>query len=383
MDLQLVYGDESALNKNSVLQIPAILNSPFLIYDALANLSSSLIGVFVHSEFIDGYGWVIVDRYPVYSGVYSIAINKGFNQPYKLAFIPAVTRTDKLAFKLRLWKPAENLPRSPIVEQPNNEPVTVDLTPIANQLTTLSTVTTQIKSEVDSLYTYFQSQQLAQTGPTKTNLALQLRATDTYLSSTSIMQSVDLSGNGFSSIPIYTPPTLIANAIKSKPAIRFNNSPLTTNSTYNDFNFAAYTVQVLVRIINGGSIIGKNSAADNSGARRKLQLSNGSLNSGVDGQTFNFTPMPTNEWHVLSVNVKSGTNIDVWIDKTKLSTGQPNLDTSSFNGVSLYIGCGFGNGAESFSGDLAELLIYKQPLSDDSVLANINVMGTFWGLSFT
>lgn len=102
----LLYGDEVALGGNSELNIPILFDSPQLAYLAAANLSAAQIGTFVHWEFMGALGWSAIARYPAYKGLNILAITDGFNEQYRLSFLPAYSRSALISFSFKLWEPA-------------------------------------------------------------------------------------------------------------------------------------------------------------------------------------------------------------------------------------------------------------------------------------
>jgi hypothetical protein len=121
---QFIYGDDLALNDRSELIIPIVFTSPLIIYDALANLSSNQVGTFLHSEFLAGLGWTVLHRYTAYRGKNLLLINDGFNQQYRLTFVPYNTRSSTVAFTLKLHKPTMPVYRSSIMAVGGSSTVT-------------------------------------------------------------------------------------------------------------------------------------------------------------------------------------------------------------------------------------------------------------------
>lgn len=109
MSFQLLWGDDVALDNNSELSIPLLLDAPELFYSGAANLSSVQIGTWLHWEFIDGLGWTTIARYPAYRGKNLLTIATGFHEQYKLSFLPAYSRSTPIAFSFKLWRPV-NMP---------------------------------------------------------------------------------------------------------------------------------------------------------------------------------------------------------------------------------------------------------------------------------
>ncbi len=107
------YGVEnSPLSDRSEARIPILYDSPYLIYEAIANLSNPQIGTFIHSEFLNELGWTVINRYPVYRGKNQLLISEGFVNHYRLSFVPSNTRSATVAFSLKIWTPAMPLSRA-------------------------------------------------------------------------------------------------------------------------------------------------------------------------------------------------------------------------------------------------------------------------------
>ncbi len=162
-------------------------------------------------------------------------------------------------------------------------------------------------------------------------------------------------------------PSFRTNVLNGKPVVRFDGNDRLTFATESNFDIAKPTMLIVAKRTAGssGSLLAKNTTDFGDGRRRKLQMATGASSfvygSGSDGQSINVAATPTN-WNMYGLIANSETNHSLFVNGTE-TISATFTDDDNFNNATMEIGSAFSNGAESFTGDIAEIIIYNRALS--------------------
>lgn len=197
----------------------------------------------------------------------------------------------------------------------------------------------------------------------------------------------DESGNGNSpaQATAANQPTLITNLLNAKPAVRFDGNDALQFPTPANFNIANPTIFVVVRRTSGTTIMGKSTSSFTDGRRRKMSVTAGSgsfsYGSGSDSAKINATATTAN-WNMFGVSTVAENNHYMFLNGDE-SNSTSQLDDDNYNSANFFLGASFSVGTESFTGDIAEVIIYDHAIGGSQVIGLQNYIATKYNLKVT
>ncbi len=196
-------------------------------------------------------------------------------------------------------------------------------------------------------------------------------------------------GSGSANTPVQaTPaaqPTYKTNVINGHSAVRFDGGDRLAMPTESNFDLTTPTIFVVFKRTSGtsGTILGKATTSTTGAGRRKMQVSltNTGINytSGGDTAAVGVSADLTG-WNLFGVATVSDSNHTLYDNGTQ-STNLNALSDTTTNNATMEIGANFGNGAEAFIGDIAEIIIYNVPIAGSEVVGLQNYLATRYALT--
>ncbi|HUT08971.1 MAG TPA: LamG-like jellyroll fold domain-containing protein, partial [Thermoguttaceae bacterium] len=181
----------------------------------------------------------------------------------------------------------------------------------------------------------------------------------------------DTSGNDkdVAQVTAASQPTYWAGAVNGEPVLRFDGTddylagPAVLQGGDDTFTFVA--------VWNAAALKGQvvvEQAASGTGRRASLIVeSSGKYGfCGESNDSNSLGPYAAGEWNlsVMTLNGQPSNNILVW-DNGNLQTGSINITTQNVGTTGVRVGNKLTNNAENFNGDIAEILIYNDILTDE------------------
>jgi hypothetical protein len=179
-------------------------------------------------------------------------------------------------------------------------------------------------------------------------------------------------------------PTFKASILNGLPIIRFNGSNRMAFPSESPFDVATPTIFVVAFWTSGnGDIISKNTTAFGDARRRKMQIgvnSGGfSYASGSDGASISISTT-TSQWNMFGSVTNSDSAHSLYLNGVETDYGTA-LSDSTFNSTTVELGDAFTNGAESFTGDVAEIIVYNVALNGLNVVGLQNYLAGKYNLN--
>lgn len=156
-------------------------------------------------------------------------------------------------------------------------------------------------------------------------------------------------------------PTYKVSQVNGLPVLRFDGGDRMAFPDETQFDLATPSIFVIAKRTSGNCIMSKNTTGTGGAGRRKMQITMGGYSSGSDAQSIGVTAA-TGVFNMFGVVARGDSDHTLLINGVE-SNFTTALGDSTLNNAAMELGASFSNGAEAFTGDIAEVIIYNKPLS--------------------
>jgi len=197
----------------------------------------------------------------------------------------------------------------------------------------------------------------------------------------------DSSGNSNSPVQATgaAKPTYKTNIINGLPVVRFDGGDRLAMPDETQFDIATSTIFAVFKRTSGtsGTVMSKNTTGTGGAGRRKLQIATTSTSlyyaSGADGANIAVTATPSN-WNMFGVVTRGDSDHSIFLNGVQTDSVAA-LGDSTTNNAAMEIGAAFSNGAEAFTGDIAEIIVYNAPLGLLQIVGIENYLAAKYNLT--
>lgn len=183
-------------------------------------------------------------------------------------------------------------------------------------------------------------------------------------------------------------PTFKTGIINGKPVVRCDGGDSLVIANTASHDLATYSIFVVAARASGtGLIMGKSTTSFTDGRRRKFNLSFSSntnlrYGAGADGTQIDETIASSLSFNIVGVITRGNSDHDM-IDNGVATTSATALNDSDFNSAALCVCSGFGQAAENFTGDIAEIIMINRPVNSEESLGIQNYLAAKYNLGNT
>lgn len=180
-------------------------------------------------------------------------------------------------------------------------------------------------------------------------------------------------------------PTFKKSIVNGMPVVRCDGGDSLVIANTASHDLATYSIFVVAKRTSGtGLIMGKSTTSFTDARRRKFNVSfssntNFRFGSGADGVQIDETITSSLDFNMVGVIARADNDHDM-IDNGVTTNSTTTLGDSSFNTTTLNVCSGFGQAAENFNGDIAEIVMFRLPISAVESLGVQNYLAVKYNL---